>query len=129
MMKLTIPKLIILVALIVLGFFGYKYYAETYAGQEAYAVVPNEVPAKEPTRDSAGKVQTGVSSYNYTLTFVKKDGTKDTREVEISGENPTPLTPNSFVKAKLSKKRITEGPSEISKKDIPANLLAKLEQN
>lgn len=128
-MKITIPKLIILAALVVLGFFGYKYYAQTYASQEAYAIVPNEVPAKEPTRDSSGKIQSGIYSYNYTLTFVKKDGTKDSREVEISGENPTPLTPNSFVKAKLSQKRVTEGPSEVQKNTIPKNILSSLEQN
>lgn len=33
-MKITIPKLIILAALVVLGFFGYKYYAQTYASQK-----------------------------------------------------------------------------------------------
>jgi uncharacterized protein YxeA len=43
-------------------------------------------------------------------------------EYSISGKTPEPLTPNSYVKAKISKKRVTSGPSAVSESDIPSNI-------
>lgn len=122
-------KIIALIAVVVLAFIGYqgyKYYSETYASVPAYAVVPETVPEKLETKDNQGKTVDGLYSYNYDLTFVKKDGTTQKMEVEISSENPTPLEPNSYVTADISQKRVVKGPNPIAEKDIPAVALEKL---
>lgn len=114
-------SLIGIAAVAALGFFGYRYYSTTYQGVTAYAKVPAQTPAKEPTKDNQGKVQDGLYSYNYKgIDFVKEDGSHQVMDVEISSENPQPMQPNSYVTAKISKKRVLEGPNPVQESDIPA---------
>lgn len=47
---------------------------------------------------------------------------------ELSGENPTPFKPGTFVTAEISKKRVTNGPNTIKESDIPENVLKALNQ-
>lgn len=109
------------------GYFGFKYYQDTYTTEVAYAIVPEQVPEKVPTKDSAGKVQDGLYSYHYSLQFVTEDGGKvETREYELSSENPEPFTPNAYVTAEVSKNRIVNGPNGVSESDIPEKVLQKL---
>lgn len=119
-------KFIILILFVAGGFFAF-YYSQTYVGSVAYAKTPSEVPEMKPTIDMDGKTINGLYSYKYKLTFVSSDGHKDVRDVEISSEKPTPLQPNSYVKAKLSKKRVTEGPTSIDESSIPKKTLDKLQ--
>lgn len=46
--------LAILVAAVVI-IFGWKYYQDNYQAETAYAVVPNEVPAKKQATDDSGR--------------------------------------------------------------------------
>lgn len=118
--------LLVLALLAVGGFLGYRYYDETYKSHTAYAVVPDEVPEKKQTVDNNGGNVDGMSSYDYHFEFVDADGKTQQLEYELSGKNPTPLEPGSYVTAEVSKKRITEGPNPITAGEIPAKAMAKL---
>jgi uncharacterized protein YxeA len=118
--------ILLIIVIAVVAVFGYKYYDNTYKSETVYAVVPNEVPTKEQTKDNSGKIVADSYSYEYTLTFVHEDGTKQVMEYELAGDNPTPLTQNSFVTAKISKTRITEGPNPVDQSKIPEKVLAVL---
>lgn len=45
---------------------------------------------------------------------------------ELSGEDIQPYAPNTLVKAEISQKRIISGPNEVAEKDVPADVLKKL---
>ncbi|MFV0560339.1 MAG: YxeA family protein [Enterococcus sp.] len=117
-----------LVVLAVVGFTGYKYYESTYQDTSAYAQVPTTTPEKKQTVDDSGKQVDGMFSYTYTLNFVKEDGTTQKMEYVLSGENPEPLAPGSYVQAKISSKRITESPKSINKNEIPKNIVEKIDK-
>lgn len=118
-MKKIISGLITLVlAAVVIGF-GYKYYHDTYQGQDAYAIV-TESPKKTATKDDSGKVQAGLYSYTYHFDWVLADGTHRQMSYDLSGENPQPLAVGKYVKAKVSQKRITAGPSYVDLNLIPS---------
>ncbi|MBP2099026.1 DUF1093 domain-containing protein [Enterococcus rivorum] len=126
-MKKIFGSLFVIIALVG-GYFGYKYYAETYQDMKAYALVPESIPEKKPIKNDTGAIEEGLFSYHYTLTFVKENGETQIMDYELSGETPTPLKPHSFVEAKISQKRITSGPSEISRTAIPEKVLKQLEK-
>lgn len=119
--------LLFLALLAVGGIFGYRYYNETYKSHTAYAVVPTEVPEKIQTVDKNDDEVAGYSSYEYDFKFVDAEGNERQMNYELSGENPTPLEPGSYVTAEISKKRITEGPNHIEKSEIPEKALSKLQ--
>lgn len=124
-----IKKIVILVGLLIIGivsYYGYKYYESTYKTITAYAVVPANVPEKEKTKSNDGKEVKGIYSYKYTLTFVNEDGEHKKMEFESSGETPTPLEPNSYVKAEISKKRVVKGPNKVAENKIPKNVKKEL---
>lgn len=125
MMK-KIIGLITLVLLAFLGFQGYSYWNSTYNGKVAYALVPDKVPQKKVTVDDSGVVQEGLFSYNYNFDFVKEDGSHETMSFELTGENPTPFAPDTVVEAKVSEKRVVEGPNTVSEKNVPKKVLAQL---
>lgn len=125
-MKSIFFKLMFLIILIGMGIFVYNYYSETYVGTEAYAITPSKIPEKKAALNSNGEKINDIYAYKYKLTFIKKDGSKDTQEVEISGESPIPLQTNSYVKAKLTTKRITEGPTTVEESTIPKKVLDEL---
>lgn len=54
-MKKGIFGVIVLILLGVGGFFGYKYYSETYKTTTAYTKIPTEVPEKRNQRTAMGK--------------------------------------------------------------------------
>lgn len=118
--------LLLVVVLVAGGWFGFKYYNDTYKGTDAYAKV-TQTPTKEPTKDSSGKVQAGLYSYTYELTFVHADGTTQQMGFEVSGKDPQPLTVGKYVKAKISAKRVIEGPNYIDASAVPAKAMAKLQ--
>lgn len=117
-----------LIAMAVVGWFGYRYYTDTYVGVEAYAVVPQEVPTKQEAKDSSGKVVTesdGTPLYSYQyddLTFVTRDGKTQKNSYYMEGTNPTPFEPGSYIKAKVSKTRVVEGPYAVSESDVPQSV-------
>ncbi|MHC5229922.1 DUF1093 domain-containing protein [Enterococcus sp. LJL99] len=118
--------LIFLALIVVGGIAGYKYYADTYKSTVAYAQVPATVPEEVQTKDMNGKDVDGLHSYHYDFTFVKEDGEIQKESYDVTGENPTPLEPNTYVKVELSKKRVTKGPTTVSETSIPKDLLQKL---
>lgn len=118
--------MLLLLAVGVASFAGCSYYKDTYKGVEAYAKIPEQVPEKVQTKDHNGKVQSGLYSYHYNLTFITIDGDTQQMDYELSDENPTPFEPGSYVKAKISKKRAIEGPNGVSESDVPKDVLEKL---
>ena len=118
--------LIFLILIVVGGIAGYKYYAETYKSTVAYAQVPATIPEEVQTKDSDGKTVDGLHSYQYDFTFVKENGEIQKESYDVTGENPTPLEPNTYIKVELSKKRVTKGPISVSESSIPKNVLQKL---
>ncbi|GAK31217.1 hypothetical protein WOSG25_080490 [Weissella oryzae SG25] len=110
------------------GFMGYEYYQSVYASQTVYAKAPSNIPEANDVLDDSGKKIVGLKGYSYILKFVTKEGKIENRHVLISGEadEVKPLVPNSYVEAKISQKRVTEGPNGVKESEIPANVLAKL---
>ncbi|MGX7199068.1 YxeA family protein [Enterococcus nangangensis] len=122
--KVILAGLLLVLGLV--GLSGCQYYQDTYKGEEYYAIVPEEVPAKEVTVDNQGKEVSGSYSYKYDITWANEDGETLDFPVEVSGDNPEPLTPGSYIKATISKKRIVEGPNTVEEGSIPQNALDKL---
>lgn len=111
------------------GYFGYNYWKDTYKGETAYAIVPARIPEKKQTVDQDGKVQNGLYSYKYNLKFMRENGELQMMNFNITDSNPVPLTPNSYIEVKISKKRLIEGPKQINKTDIPTSILNKLKSD
>ncbi|WP_054670324.1 DUF1093 domain-containing protein [Lentilactobacillus senioris] len=118
--------LIVGVAVVVLAYFGWNYYQETYQGHTAYAVVSSKVPTREKTVDDNGKTISNSYSYVYHFKFVRTDGKVQNMEYELMGSDPKPFTPNSYVKAKISQKRVINGPNEVKADQVPSDVKAKL---
>ena len=127
-------KVAMIVLLAVTGFIGYKgyvYYNDTYKATEAYAMVPNEVPEKTETVDDSGKKITESDgsanyTYEYDFNFVKTNGENQTQGFGLTGSNPTPYEPGTYVRAEISNKRVVKGPFVVAEKDIPKEILEKL---
>ncbi|WP_054650234.1 DUF1093 domain-containing protein [Lacticaseibacillus pantheris] len=129
-MKKLIWAIIAVVIVGGVGFVGIKEYLNVYRSDTAYAVVP-ATPKKTVTRDSDGKKVTDSQgrqeySYDYTFKWVTTDGQTRTVGFEQSSANPTPLAPGSYVKADVSKTRVTKGPFSVNAKDVPAKVLQQL---
>lgn len=120
---------LILVIILAGGFVGYRYYHDTYVGEVAYAKVPAIVPEK---REHEGKSGIGKDSpwysYDYNVIFVKEDGSTRKDTFAITGDNPTPLVPNSYVKVKISKNRVLEGPNVVTQSKIPKKAMVELDK-
>ena len=121
-----ILRIILLLVLLTGGYFGYKYYDDTYRTEVAYALVPLKVPEKTETRDSSGKVVDNTFSYEYNFMFVKENGEKQEMSYDVSGSNPIPFEPGSYVKADISKKRVVHGPNGVKKTKIPKTVIKEL---
>lgn len=119
--------IIFLTLIVVGGIAGYNYYIDTYKSTVAYAQDPATVPEEVKTKNMNGKNVDGLHSYHYDFTFVKEDGEIQKESYEVTGENPTPLEPNTYIKVELSKKRVTKGPITISETSIPKNILQKID--
>ncbi|MGH1788257.1 YxeA family protein [Enterococcus faecalis] len=111
---------------IVGGYTGYRYYADTYKGEKAYAQVPLEIPERKQTLNNRKQPVSGLYSLKYTLTFVKSNGKTQVMEYERTDKNPQPLEPNAYIEATISKKRIIQSPIKIDKKEIPEKAFAQL---
>jgi len=121
--------LVTLVIIVIGGYFGYQYYHDTYVGEIAYAKVPVQVPERKEHKSKSGIGDTSDwYSYDYAVTFVKENGTIQEDTFQLSEDNQQPLRPNSYIKAKLSKKRILEGPTTVDQSEIPKKVLAELEK-
>lgn len=124
---------LLLLTLLLIGWIAYKsplysYYTDTYRGYTAYAIVPKDVPQRTETTDMSGKIIPDSYTYQYQFNFVLEDGTFQTMHYELSGESVTPIEPKSYIVAKISRKRVIEGPNKINQKDIPNDVLALLAQ-
>lgn len=118
------------VILVAVAWIGFNEWNTTYRTTEAYAVVP-ATPEKTPTTDKQGKKVTDSNgnqlySYDYTFDFVTTKGDHRSLSWEQSGENPTPLAPGSYVYAKVSQKRVNNGPDPIAADKVPANIKSQL---
>ncbi|WP_254777465.1 MULTISPECIES: DUF1093 domain-containing protein [Enterococcus] len=96
-------KIIGFILVVLLGFVGYKgyeYYQSTYSGQTAYAYVPSEIPPKVQHESKSGiGDQSPWYSYDYTLNFVKEDGSTQTLEVSLSEDNAKTLNTKFLCKS------------------------------
>jgi uncharacterized protein (TIGR01655 family) len=119
--------LLTFIAVVMLGFFGYRYYQETYVGETAYAQVPAAVPEKIEHESKSGIGSNAPwYSYDYNLTFVKEDGHVEKQSYQVSGDDEKPLEPGTYIKVKMSKKRVLEGPTYISEQELPDKVKEKL---
>lgn len=121
-----IGAILLIGVLIVGGYTGYRYYADTYKGEKAYAQVPLEIPERKQTVDDNKKSIDGQYSLHYRLTFVKSNGKTQVMDYERTDKNPQPLEPNAYIEATISKKRIIQSPVKIDKKEIPEKAFAQL---
>ncbi|EFT39992.1 hypothetical protein HMPREF9494_00097 [Enterococcus faecalis TX2137] len=121
-----IGAILLIGVLIVGGYTGYRYYADTYKGEKAYAQVPLEIPERKQTVDDNQKSIDGQYSLHYRLTFVKSNGKTQVMDYERTDKNPQPLEPNAYIEATISKKRIIQSPVKIDKKEIPEKAFAQL---
>ena len=123
-------KIIGLITLVVIGvggYFGFRYYQDTYVGEVAYAKVPVQVPKRKEHKSKGGIGDTSDwYSYDYEVIFVKQDGTTQKDTFQLSKDNQQPLRPNSYIKVTLSKKRILEGPTTVKESEIPSEVLTEL---
>lgn len=120
-------KVIGAIAVILLGvggYFGYQYYNETYKTTTAYAKVSTEVPEKVQSKDDQGRLVEKIYEYDYTVTFVKENGETTKRDFAVSGENPKPLTPGSYIKAEISNKRVNS-PTTVA--EVPSKIKDKVD--
>jgi uncharacterized protein (TIGR01655 family) len=119
--------LLFFIAVVMLGFFGYHYYQETYVGETAYAQVPDAVPEKIEHESKSGIGNNAPwYSYDYNLRFVKEDGRVEKQSYQVSGDDEKPLEPGTYIKVKMSKKRVLEGPTYISEQELPDKVKEKL---
>lgn len=119
----------IVIAAVLIGvgvFYGMKYYNDTYKDVPAYALVPAQVPTKEQTRDDNGKTVPNSITYKYNFDFVKANGEHQKMSFILEGADVKPFTPGSYVKADISPKRVTKGPNEVQKTDVPKNVQTEL---
>ena len=121
-------KFIGALAVILLGvgvFFGYQYYNNTYKTTTAYAKIPEIVPEKIKTKDMSGDIVENSYTYEYDVTFVKENGETTKRTFDVSGENPQPLKPGSYIKAEISNERVN-APTEVAAADVPNSIKEQL---
>ncbi|WP_262315328.1 YxeA family protein [Lacticaseibacillus parakribbianus] len=118
-------KILAVIGLVIVfagGWFGYKYYASTYAGATGYTKVTT-TPARHKTTDDSGKTIAGYYSYDYSFTWALKDGTTKTVNFELSSKNPQPYVEGKYLKAEISDKRVIKGPSYVDESAIPQKAL------
>lgn len=115
--------------LIVIGFFGYQYWNSTYNGVDAYAVVTEG--KKEASKNEDGSLYKVNGKQYYTYDYESKWVTKDGQERNLGfmseeSANPKALTPGSYVKAKVSQKRVITTPQTVSEQSLPQVVKDKL---
>ncbi|MFD1431817.1 DUF1093 domain-containing protein [Lacticaseibacillus yichunensis] len=122
-----IAGLIAVILIAALGFVGYRYWDTTYHSHDAYAVVTEGVKEKSKTAKGTDYKVNGKQYYmiKYTFDFYDASGNKTTLSYDgPESADPTPLTPGTYVRAKISQKRVTNGPWTISEGDVPAKALS-----
>ncbi|MEG0286979.1 MULTISPECIES: DUF1093 domain-containing protein [Vagococcus] len=129
-MKKIIPIVLLAVAAFI-GFKGYVYYNDTYKATTAYALVPAEVPEKKEALDMSGKKITDSDgsmnyTYDYSFNFIKTNGKAQTQDFGLVGSDVTPYEPGTYVRAEISNKRVVKGPNSVAEKDVPKDILEKL---
>lgn len=129
-MRKAIVGIIVLVIVAFGGYKAYSYWNTTYNGVTSYAVVQSAAKHKSKTDNGADYKKNGqqVYYYKYDLTWADASGhTKQVAWESTESTDPKPLAPGSYLKAKVSAKRVTQGPSVVAKSQVPAKALAALE--
>lgn len=126
-----IISVLLLVGVAFIGFKGYEYYNDTYKATMAYAIVPDEIPEKKEAVDDAGKKITNSDgsmnyTYDYNFNFVKENGESQVQGFGLTGSDPVPYEPGSYVRAEISNKRVVKGPYSVAESDVPKEILNKL---
>lgn len=121
-----IGAILLIGVLIVGGYISYRFYADTYKGEKAYAQVPLEIPERKQALNNQKQPVSGLYSLKYALTFVKSNRKTQVMDYERTDKNPQPLEPNAYIEATISKKRIIQSPVKIDKKEIPEKAFAQL---
>ena len=65
-------------------------------------------------------------AYDYELSFVTKDGKTIKLPYTIASRKSNTVRTNSYVKAEVSQKRVTSGPTTINENQVPNNVLTAL---
>ncbi|WP_461214571.1 DUF1093 domain-containing protein [Lacticaseibacillus sp. GG6-2] len=129
-MRKAIIGIVVLVIVAFGGYKAYSYWNSTYNGTTNYAVVPEPVKHKSKTDGGGDYKKNGQQVYYYSYDFTWADADGNVKHVawdSAESTNPTPLTPGSYVTAKVSAKRVTKGLHTVAKADVPAAALKALE--
>ncbi|MGX4763871.1 hypothetical protein [Holzapfeliella sp. JNUCC 72] len=123
--------IIVLVAIVLVGGFSFKYYSDTYKSQDAYAIV-KQAPTVEAEKDSNGQLVADsnnkqIYSYNYKETFVFENGTKQDTEFSVRSINKdnVPYAVGQYVKGELSKTRVNNT-TLVEKSQVPQSVVNQL---
>jgi uncharacterized protein YxeA len=128
-MRKAIIGIIVLVIVAFGGYKAYSYWNTTYNGETAYAVVPTAVKHKSKTDSGADYKKNGQQVYYYDYDFTWANAKGDIKHVGWESEestNPTPLPKGDYVTAKVSAKRVIEGPQNIAVTQVPDKAAAAL---
>ncbi|WP_203663860.1 DUF1093 domain-containing protein [Lacticaseibacillus sp. 53-4] len=121
--------IVAVIFVVVVGIFGYNYWRTTYQTTTAYAKV-TAVTKKKATENGKDYKVNGQQYYyyDYALTWVTENG--DTRqlgyETKQAPDGPMPFAQGQYITAKISQKRVVEGPSLISADKLPTAAKQKL---
>ncbi|MDR1768916.1 MAG: YxeA family protein [Propionibacteriaceae bacterium] len=113
------------------GVVGFGYYQSKYAGADVYAVTPAQVPERiDFVDDSGNRIKdskgNGLFRYRYEISGYTLAGEPRKLVFSISGADPKPLEPGTYLKFLASPDRVIEGPKVVAESDVPKALRGKL---
>lgn len=129
-MKKSIIAVIIVVIVGYLGWQGFHYWDTTYNGVTAYAKVESAKKVASKNNDGSNYKINGKQVYTYqydSVTWVTTSG--EVRHVNFTSAestNPTPIATGTYVKAKISQKRVISGPNPVAASAVPTAVKTKL---
>ncbi|MDM3980276.1 DUF1093 domain-containing protein [Enterococcus faecalis] len=109
-------------------YLDFNYYNDTYKTSTTYAVVSPENPAKMATEDDNGSTISDSYSYNYMVTFVKENDDRQKIKFDILVKDPKPSTPRAYIKAEVSKKRVSAS-NQVTENKVPNNVKVEIKIN
>ncbi|MFG5531528.1 DUF1093 domain-containing protein [Enterococcus faecalis] len=124
--------MLLLLEIFILGivevYLDFNYYNDTYKTSTTYAVVSPENPAKMATEDDNGSTISDSYSYNYMVTFVKENDDRQKIKFDILVKDPKPSTPRAYIKAEVSKKRVSAS-NQVTENKVPNNVKVEIKIN
>ncbi|EPI38521.1 hypothetical protein D348_00128 [Enterococcus faecalis SLO2C-1] len=80
------------------------------------------------TEDDNGSTISDSYSYNYMVTFVKENDDRQKIKFDILVKDPKPSTPRAYIKAEVSKKRVSAS-NQVTENKVPNNVKVEIKIN